>query len=45
MNLHTYIISLFYSLQNDITHACYIHMYTIEAKYIYISISTISSII
>ena len=35
MNLHTHIISLFYILQNDITHACYIHMYTIEAKYIY----------
>ena len=36
--LHTYIISLFYILQHDITHACYIHMYTIDAKYVYNSI-------
>ena len=36
--LHTYIISLFYILQHDITHACYIQIYTIEAKYVYSSI-------
>ena len=35
--LHTYIISLFYILQHDITHACYIHMYIIEAKFVYSS--------
>ena len=34
---HTF-ISLFYILQHDITHACYIHIYTIEAKYVYSSI-------
>ena len=26
---------MFYILQHDITHAFYIHMYTIEAKYVY----------
>ena len=31
MNLHTYVISLFYILQNDITHACYIDAIVIDA--------------
>ena len=35
----TYTHTLYHcSIQNDITHACYIHMYTIEAKYVYSSI-------